>query len=264
MGRASNLDTFCQAARRAHPDLPLEGFKAHLERIADDPPPADRAGELFLAFTAGAGEPSAVQRVRQQFRPDVDRALGKAASTGVSIDELRQRVWVKLLSGAPPHIHRYTGRGTLQGWIRVVVSRMVVDLLRSHGARREVAFAPALLTELGRVEPDPQLEMLKQQHHDDVAASMEFAFGELSDKERRLLRAQLIERLSTDGLGALYGVHRTTAARWAEQARARLVQLTHEELQRRVGAGEATVRSLVELVRSGLDLSVARLLASSG
>lgn len=262
----SDLEARADEGMAAHPELGCEraDFLRHVADVIGDgaAPEAPRFGELYLAYAAGTGEPAAVQRLRDTFEGDVDHALRKAASTGQPIEELRQRVWVKLLAGDPPHIHRYAGRGSLQGWIRVVVSRMVVDLLRSHGARKETAFAPAVLAELGRIEPDPQLELLRQRYRDEVHAAMEHAFTQLDDKDRRLLRGQLIERLSTDDLGALYGVHRTTAARWTDQARTRLLRTAHEDLQRRVGGGEQTVRSLVELVRSHLDLSVSRLLAS--
>lgn len=262
----TELDALADAGIRAHPKLVerREAFTQHLEGLgADEAPPQDaHLADLYLAYLAGCGDEVAVAMVRERFGGDIDRALGKAASTGQPLDELRQRVWVRFLTGEPPHLHRYAGRGSLQGWIRVVVSRMVVDLLRSHGARKESSLGPAVLAELGRVELDPQLELLRHRYRDDVQAAMESAFGELSDKDRRLLRGQLVERLSTDDLGALYGVHRTTAARWAEQARLHLVQAAHAELQRRIGGGEETVRSVVDMVRSQLDLSVARLLAS--
>ncbi len=263
---ATELDALADAGLQAHPELVQrrDAFTQHLQGLgADGAPPGDEhMADLYLAYLAGCGDNVAVEQVRARFGGDIDRALGKAASTGQPLDELRQRVWVRFLTGEPPHMHRYAGRGSLQGWVRVVVSRMVVDLLRSHGARKESTLGPAVLAELERVELDPQLELLRHRYRDDVHAAMESAFGELSDKDRRLLRGQLVERLSTDDLGALYGVHRTTAARWAEQARVRLVEAAHADLRRRIGGGEQTVRSVVDMVRSQLDLSVERLLAS--
>lgn len=257
-------------ARAQHPDVVVDdvAFARHLGSLVDvDALERVRIAELWLAFACGHGDAAAIATLRRTYGPDVDRALRRAESTGQQPDELQQRVWVKLLadgSEGAPHILRYGGRGSLQGWIRVVVSRMVVDLLRSKGVDTERAVAPDVIDAIGRTDPDPQFELWRDRYRDEVRAAMEEAFAELSTKDRRLLRGQLLERLGTDDLGAMFGVHRTTAARWAEQARVRLMDTARASLRARVGGGEETVRSLVAMVRSQLELSVARLLASEG
>jgi RNA polymerase sigma-70 factor (ECF subfamily) len=267
----ARLQAALAAARESHPGVEVDvvAWCRHLGRsLPPDASPddlhVDRAADLYLAFACGEGEAKAIDRLRTRFSADVDRALAKAGSTGIAPAELRQRAWVKLLADGghgEPHIRRYSGRGSLQGWIRVVVSRLAVDLLR--GAReteRERTVAPEVLAEIGRTDPDPQFEILRAQYHAEVRGAMEAAFAALSSKDRRLLRGQLVERLGTDDLGAMFGVHRTTAARWVERARARLIEHAHAALRERVGAGDQTVRSLVQMVRSQIDLSVARLL----
>lgn len=266
------LEEMLALARAEHPGVRVDAadFSRHLGAQVEAPSRGDplaglRVSEAYLAFACGHGDAEAIDRLRARFGADVDRALGRASSTGFSPEELQQRAWVKLLadgSGGAPHILKYGGRGSLQGWIRVVVSRMAVDLLRSKGAQREHAVAREVLAEIGRTDPDPQFEVLRERYRDDVQAAMEAAFTELPPKDRRLLRGHLVERLGLDDLGAMFGVHRTTAARWVEKARMRLVDEAHAALRLRVGAGEQTVRSLVAMVRSQLDLSVSRLLAS--
>jgi RNA polymerase sigma-70 factor (ECF subfamily) len=267
----ADLEARLAEAAAEHPGLTVDAaqFLGHLGRQVDPGSGSPLTGlhiaDAYLAFAGGRGDAVAVTRLRTRFGADVDRALSRALSTGLSADELRQRAWVKLLAdGADnaPHIRKYGGRGSLQGWIRVVVSRMAVDLLRSKGGQREQAVAPQLLAEIGRTDPDPQFEMLRDRYRDEVQAAMEDAFSALSDKDRRLLRGHLVERLNIDDLGAMFGVHRTTAARWVHKARSNLLDGAHAALRTRVGAGEQTVRSLVQMVRSQIDLSVGRLLAS--
>ncbi len=259
-------------ARTAHPGLGVDEVAlcrhlgAQLEQVDPRTPLADlRVEDAYLAFAAGHGDKAGVARMREIFGGDVDRALRKAASTGHAADELAQQAWVKLLAGGPdgePHLLRYGGRGSLQGWVRVVTSRMAVDLLRRKGTKREVAVAPEVLVEIGRDDPDPQVQLLRSKYRDEVKAAMEDAFERLAPRDRRLLRGQLVEHLTVDDLGAMFGVHRTTASRWLHKARGRLVEGAHAALRERVGGGDETVRSLVQLVRSQLDLSVARLLQS--
>lgn len=269
----AELTAFVDDAVAAYPQFSLDAsaFVQHVGALcrAGTPPHSELAelsgSELYLAFGCGLGVPQAVAAFQTAFEHDIDRGLRRASSVGLSVAELRQRAHVKMLVAGPssaPQVMRYRGRGSLQGWVRVVVSRMAIDLLRSHGSEREVAVAPAILAEVGRTEADPRFEFLRERHRDVVQAALNDAFSALSDKERRILRGQLVQRLGTDELGAMFGVHRSTASRWAMAARAALMRHTHENLRTALGTGDQTARSLVEMVRSQLELSVERLLAS--
>jgi len=264
------LEALVAQAQAEHPTLEVDTL-AFAQRLgecvaADESTTLDniRAGELYLTHACATGDTKAIERFRRVFGADIDRVLDRARSTGTPQEELRQTVEVKLFAGrdGTPHIAKYGGRGSLQGWVRVVVSRLVIDHMRSHAAEPEAPVQPSFADALGDAGLDPSLQLLRERYRDDVHGAMEHAFGELTQKERRLLRGALIDHLGTDDLGAMYGVHRTTAARWLEKARLRLVELTHAALQDRLGGEEATVRGLVALVRSQLDVSVERLLAS--
>ncbi|MBL4687290.1 MAG: hypothetical protein JKY37_22020, partial [Nannocystaceae bacterium] len=174
--------------------------------------------------------------------------------------DLGQLIRTKLLVG--PRLLSYGGRGALQGWVRVIASRMVIDAHRRAQARPESSLEPQVIDALDDLRLDPSTELLRHKYRDDVKQAMEVAFAALSIKERRLLRGALVQRLKTDDLGALFGVHRTTVARWLEDARSSLVERTRAELSRRLDARDDTVRSLIGLVRSTIDLSVTRLLQS--
>lgn len=264
------LETLVAQAKAEHPTLevdPVDFVRRLGASVAEDESTTldnIRADELYLAHACTTGNSRAIERFREVFGADINRVLDRARSTGTPLEELRQTVEVKLFAGrdGTPHIAKYGGRGSLQGWVRVVVSRMVIDHMRSHAAVPEAPMQPSFAEALGDAGLDPSLQLLRERYRDDVHGAIEHAFGELTQKERRLLRGALIERLGTDDLGALYGVHRTTAARWVDKARLRLVELTHAALRDRLGGEEATVRGLVALVRSQLDVSIERLLAS--
>lgn len=264
------LETLVAQVQAEHPTLeldPMDFVRRLGTSVAEDESITldnIRADELYLAHACATGSSRAIERFRQVFGADINRVLDRARSTGTPLEELRQTVEVKLFAGrdGTPHIAKYGGRGSLQGWVRVVVSRMVIDHMRSHAAEPEAPMQPSFAEALGDAGLDPSLQLLRERYRDDVHGAIEHAFGELTQKERRLLRGALIDRLGTDDLGALYGVHRTTAARWVDKARLRLVELTHAALRDRLGGEEATVRGLVALVRSQLDVSIERLLAS--
>lgn len=267
------LVDWVRRGRREHPEFALapDLFIAHAgAKIAARPaldafvlPTSLHVEELYLAFACALGQTRALEKFRDTYGADIDKGLRRAPSNR-NHDDLRQRLEVKLFVASndqEPMIASYCGAGSLQGWVRVVVSRMVVDVMRAtrnelHGS--EPLFADALAAE--GLEPD--LLLLRAQQTPQVQAALEFAFSELTPRERRLLRGLFVHKLSTHALGEQFGVHRTTAARWAETARERLVTQMREYLQRTLGDRDETVQSLVALVQSQLHVSIARHLAS--
>ena len=99
-----------------------------------------------------------------------------------------------------------------------------------------------------------------RRYREDFKAAFEEAFASLDAKSRNLLRQSLLDNLSIDQLGAIYRVHRATAARWLASARDQVLEETRSVLRRRLQIDEREFMSLMNLVRSQLDLSLARLL----
>jgi RNA polymerase sigma-70 factor (ECF subfamily) len=68
-----------------------------------------------------------------------------------------------------------------------------------------------------------------------------------------------VDGLTIDEIGALYQVHRATAARWISGARNTLLADTRARLTARLALTPSQFDSLMRLVRSELDLSLQRL-----
>jgi RNA polymerase sigma-70 factor (ECF subfamily) len=69
--------------------------------------------------------------------------------------------------------------------------------------------------------------------------------------------------MSIDEVGVAFGVHRATAARWLNRARAALVTATHQKLAARLDLPVEQIESVIRLVQSKLDASVIRYLKES-
>jgi len=264
---AERVDRIIERALTGHPDLKLDtqAFARHLASVT----PADgdvtaqldavAAEDLYLVFGSLGGDERASRRLVETFGPELDRGARKLKWTGLTTDEFRQIGLSRLFApGRDGRIRlaTYTGQATLRSWMRVIAGRLAVDLMRA--ARPEATLdpdrQPALASyRLGDASPT---------HRAEVQAAYEAAFSKLPDDQRRLLRHQLIHGLTTEDLGSMLGIHRTTAARRVDKARANLHQLARDELAARVGGHEATVDSILADARSRLELSVERLLAS--
>ena len=82
-------------------------------------------------------------------------------------------------------------------------------------------------------------------------------------RERNLLKQSVLFGATVDDLGALYKVHRATAARWIAAAREHLVEETRQRMIAHLRIGPAEYDSILELIHSQLDVSVSRVLGAS-
>lgn len=229
--------------------LPLDPSKPLGETLVAD---------HYLAFACAAQDPAAVALCDAMLVREAGFAAdGTRMHTSVR-DEATQVVRMQLLAprdGRPPAIGDYAGRGALRSWIRVCVSRELVRLAKAQ--QRTEPLEAHLVADLG-VADDPVLEQLKVTYRGELADAFRTALDELPARERTLLRYQLIDGLSIDEIGAIFRVHRATAARWLAKLRDDLVIRTRGLLAVSLGVDTAEAASIVRLVQSQLDVSVLR------
>lgn len=272
----SALDDVLQQVARALPKLPPPdaGFAAHLAaRIpaTGAPGPALAAldvPDLHLAYCCARGDPKALAEFAQCYGRELDRALRRARNTGADPEDLRQRLYERLLvasEGEPPRILGYAGRGSLRGWLRITTTRLIINnATRDHGRR------PASRTEdddelLGRVlvaraEDDPEFGYLRAHHREALSGALADAFDSLGPRERNVLRYSVLHQLSNEQIGKFYGVHRATAFRWNQDAQRSLVEGVRAALRARLQLDRAELDTLLRNVESRLDLSILRML----
>jgi RNA polymerase sigma-70 factor (ECF subfamily) len=155
----------------------------------------------------------------------------------------------------PAAIHDFAGRGSLAGWLRVLVARELVRLAKAQNRSAELEDH---LLELPAVDADPVLEELKTKYRAELAGAFRTALDELSKRDRMLLRYQLVDGLTIDDIGKLHRVHRATAARWLAAIRDGLVDRTRAILAEVLGVDTLEAASIVRMVQSQLDVSVIR------
>lgn len=212
------------------------------------------AADLYLAIACADHDGGALAAFRDAFVPPLRQALGRLALDAATIDETVQRVLVMLFvgEGGPPQIRGYGGKGTLRSWVRSIgvrTGRRLAGLDQAGGGEDELAELPAAVA-------DPELELLRARYAEQVRRAFAAAFGELSERERNVLRQYHIDGLTIDQLAALYQVNRATTARWVAGARLAVVARTRTHLVEHFGIASADVDSIIRIVRSELALSV--------
>ena len=222
------------------------------------------AEDLFLACGCALGDAAALAAFDEHILQKVPLFLARMKPAPSLVDEVKQTLRVRLLvaaDGEAPRIAEYSGRGSLEGWLRVAATRLAIDLLRREGR----APAPlgerdddAVLGPMGRA--DPELAAIKERYRDELNRALADAFAALAPAERNLLRLSYRDGRSIDEIGALIGVHRATAARQIAAARAEILDETRRLLAERLALAGEELDSLIHLLRSQLHLSVSRLL----
>jgi len=260
------LEGMIARAASAWPDVRVDrGFFAEFlgRRVVVPDLPHARVEDLWIAYASASGNPAALAVVESRYLPDVDAALGKMGLTQDRIAEVKQGLRRLLFVGdaeSPPRIGEYRGSGDLRAWMRVTAMRAALKLIRKEG--RETSDDDALL-EARAPEDDPELAYMKAAYRAAFKTAFQEALDSLQPRERTLLKQQIVDGLGIDELGALYEVHRATAARWVAAAREKLLSRTRRTFMLRARISSDECESIMRMVRSQLDVSLHRRLAAS-
>ena len=252
-------------ARAAWPGIE-QSETAYLERVAARLPEAESiegaldaivTRDLWLAGPCAAGEAKALALFEKTYLREVDIAAAKAKAGAGVADEAKQIVRTILFVGAGtrgPAIADYGGRGDLRGWVRVIAMREVLRLVGK--GKREVGVEDEALFDVLSVDEDPELDYLKEMYRTEFKGALREGVEALEARERNLLRHSILDGLSIDEIGAIYRVHRATAARWVAKARETLLGKTRRALLNRLKVSPDELDSLIRMIRSRLDISI--------
>ncbi|HMF41076.1 MAG TPA: sigma-70 family RNA polymerase sigma factor, partial [Polyangia bacterium] len=178
--------------------------------------------------------------------------------------EIEQRFFDEVLVGtitSPPKLASYAGRAPLERWLSVAAQRAALTWLRENRAEtraRDAAAAEPVVS--GNTHPE--MAFLKGRYRGDFEQALKQALERAPERERVLLRLHLVNGLTGEAIGKMYGVSQPTASRWLAAARETLLQDIKATLTERLGSSSDEIASLAGLVASGLDLSLSALLRS--
>ncbi len=229
--------------------LPEGDTRAEIARV--------RAVDLLLAQAAARGTPEALRLVEAETFGEIAFALSKVRSP-MTADEVAQALRAKLFVATgeqPAGIARYSGAGSLKAYVRVAVMRLVLNAATRQP--RERALSDEMMEAIPEGTLDPELEHARRLYKAELEEAFGVAAAELDDRERALLRHTLAG-LTVDQVGAIYDVHRATAARWIAAARQRLERRVREVLRAKLGAGDESLDSVLRCAREHVELSVGR------
>lgn len=248
------------AGRAAWPDLPIsrETFDravvVHARKAESEEPVVapEHAADFYLALACAEGVSGAVEALHRTVLVHVASYVGSRAPA----DDVEQLVAMRLLlreGGAAPRIAEYSGKGALGAWVRVVATRIAINMRRKKEPRDDATLLP-----LGTA---PEVDFSRFRYRDQFKSAFESALGELSSEERLLLRLHSIERMRGDDIARLLEVDRSTIVRRLARARERLFDFTRDAMMTELRLSAQEFESLARDVQSGIELTLSRVFA---
>lgn len=269
-GLEALLRRVVDTARAAWPGVELEKrrFVEHLARhlpAGHGPEALERLhlGDLYLARACVEGVPAALALFEARLLPEVYVAVARLKLHPTAVDELRQQVRQKMLVSTPEvpsKLAAYPGTGPLSGWVQGAALWGARVLLRQQA--RDLRSDDADLAFLVQPGDDPELAYLKRTYRAEFNDAFAWSLAVLATRQRNVLRLKYLDGMSIDQLGAVYGVHRSSAARWVVAAQEALLKETRRRLTERLRLTGSQLDSVLRLISSQLDVSLSRLLRS--
>ena len=215
--------------------------------------------ELAIARGCALGRESAWQRFLAQYREQLTRAAVEMTGSAALGEDLASALYSELYGLTEREnkrwspLLRYSGRGSLMGWLRAILAQRRVDQYRKIG--RE--------TELGEIEPaaavseEPDLERLE-----DLRLAIKMTLSEASPEERFLLSAYYLDQHTLQEISSVLRVHVATISRKLKRATERLRKQLLRTLKARGLSGRAAEEALGTDPRD-VDINLRMLLQKS-
>jgi RNA polymerase sigma-70 factor, ECF subfamily len=205
-----------------------------------------RLDELVLARACSAGNDTAWEAFLLRFRSTLYDAAYRIAGNEATGREIADELYAELY-GVPNRDGRriskldyYMGRGSLEGWLRTVLSQHHIDRCRSYSKSTSLeeqleagASFPAL-AEPATVEPDPCL-----------AAALSKILDELAPEDRFLLASYYLDQRTLAQLARTLRVHESTMSRRLD----RITTDLHKRMLKRLRAAGLNTRQCEEMMQ---------------
>ncbi len=268
-GMDATIQTAWDRGAAQWPNLVVEPSsfaRAVLRAIGDAVDPiAELAGlhvtDLYLAQACVDGVPGAIAAFDALCQGAIERCLISAGLAAHVVADVAQEVRSKLFvaaEGSSMKIATYAGHASLHSWVRIVATRTAMSHLRGNKQR---PVDSQILEALPSPSEGPDAQHFRATYGQALKAAFETALGTLTPRQRNLLRHRFLDGLTMEAIGALYGVHKTTAFRWLESAQATLSKRTQHAFQQRTQATASEMERIVGILQSTIELSLPRLLA---
>ncbi len=239
-----------------------------------------RADDLCLVLACERGDETAWSELVKTQDKTVKAAAWKCAPKAEDADDLASSIWAELYGlkhdkegKLKSKLSYYSGRGSLGGWLRAIVSQLAVDQFRKQSRFVQVEEAREF-ENLAKESSEKTENLAVISHHDnaedifeekqltrDVSKALGQAIKELGADDRLLLKLYYYDDIKLKEIGQMFGYHEATASRKIVRIQTEIRGAVEKILKTRHNWSEEEVRRYLAETASKLGISLEKLVA---
>lgn len=238
-----------------------------------------RADDLCLVIACERGDEKAWEDLVANFDSTVKSAARKFASNNEDTEDLASSIWAELYGlrvdadgNKKSKLAYYSGRGSLAGWLRAVVSQLAVDQFRKQSKFVQIEedreFENLANEASGNTNnhivshaENPEDILNDKQTAGDVSAAVSSAISSLDAEDRLILKLYYFDDLKLKDIANTFGYHEATASRKLVRVQTDIRKSVERSLREQHGWTDAEVKRYLSETASKLGLNVEKLFA---
>jgi RNA polymerase sigma-70 factor (ECF subfamily) len=239
-----------------------------------------RADDLCLIVACERGDERAWEELVANFDLTVKSAARKISSNNEDAEDLASSIWAELYGlrqdadgNKKSKLAYYSGRGSLAGWLRAVVSQLAVDQFRKQSKFVQIEedrefenlaneAAGNDGNHLRSHTENPEDLFTGKQTQADVSEALSAAVSSLDAEDRLILKLYYFDDLKLKDIAATFGFHEATASRKLTRIQKDIRKGVEKALRERHGWTEAEVKRYLSETAAGLGINLEPMFAA--
>ncbi len=238
------------------------------------------ADDLCLIIACERGDEKAWEDLVKNFDGTVKSAARKYSNNAEDAEDLASSIWAELYGlkhdkdgQLKTKLSYYSGRGSLGGWLRAVVSQLAID-----GFRKTSKFVQVEETrefenlanessensnnaKVVHAGSNPEENFSAKQTQKDVSSALKMAISTLEPEDKLILKLYYFDDLKLKDIGAALGFHEATASRKIVRIQTEMRKSVEKILTKEFGWKTEEVRIYLTDAASKLDVGLERMFA---
>jgi len=285
LARASNVRGISDEEIRPRVELALEKYLFKADPTAEHKDVVGfideiHSDDLCLIVACEKGDEKAWEDLVADFDSVVRSAARKISSNNEDAEDLASSIWAELYGlrqdadgNKKSKLAYYSGRGSLAGWLRAVVSQLAVDQFRKQSKYVQIEetrefenLAEESSNHTGnnlvvQHDQNPEELLSEKQSTADVSAALRTAIDSLEAEDKLILKLYYFDDLKLKDIAATFGYHEATASRKLVRIQTEVRKCVEKELKKHHGWSDGEVKKYLSDAASKLGLSLEKLLA---
>ena len=239
-----------------------------------------RADDLCLVLACEKSDETAWSDLVKMQDKTVKAAAWKCTPKAEDADDLASSIWAELYGlkhdregKLKSKLSYYSGRGSLGGWLRAIVSQLAVDQFRKQSRFVQVEEAREF-ENLANESAEKSENLAVISHHDnaedifdekqltrDVSKALNQAIAGLGADDKLLLKLYYYDEIKLKEIGQTFGYHEATASRKIVRIQTEIRHSVEKILKTQHNWSENEVRKYLSETASKLGISLEKLVA---